>query len=305
MNLTPIKIPEIPLPFDIPLLMHPPVDHFIIALPLVVLLLEIVNLFIKKRAIGVTSFFLLLLVVVSAVAAYLTGSVDGKEAYSFLSPEGQTALKAHKVLGTYLMLASGIVLIFKLLASIINRGLMKALFMFVLIFFVAGILKQGQEGGELVYKYGANTAPAKAYSDLMFTINDDMDDDDTIADLKEELAPESDDDEATETESSTEAAAPAEEKTEAPAAKEEASAVTEEPAVKEEAKSEESAAAAEPTEAAAPETAEKTVETPASESSETAAETAAAPEVAAPETEAAESTPEVSAPAAEPEVATH
>ena len=57
MNLTPIKIPEIPLPFDIPLLMHPPVDHFIIALPLVVLLLEIVNLFIKKRAIGVTSFF--------------------------------------------------------------------------------------------------------------------------------------------------------------------------------------------------------------------------------------------------------
>jgi len=36
MELTPIKIPEIPLPFDIPALMHPPIDHFIIALPIVV-----------------------------------------------------------------------------------------------------------------------------------------------------------------------------------------------------------------------------------------------------------------------------
>jgi len=137
----PFKIPEIALPFDIPALMHPPVAHFIIALPVIVLLLEIVNLIAKKRAIGVTAFFLLALTVAAAAAAYLTGSVDGKAAWDLLTQDGQTAVKAHKLFGTYLLLASGIVLLFKLLSSMIQRGLMKGLYLLVLIIFVVGILK--------------------------------------------------------------------------------------------------------------------------------------------------------------------
>jgi len=70
MELPALKLPQVELPFDIPLLMHPPVDHFIIALPVIILLLEVVNLIVKKRAIGVASFFLLILTVVAAVAAY-------------------------------------------------------------------------------------------------------------------------------------------------------------------------------------------------------------------------------------------
>jgi uncharacterized membrane protein len=176
MELTPIKIPEIPLPFEIPALLHPPVDHFIIALPIVVLLLEIINLFAKKRAIGVVSFFLLILTVVAAVAAYLTGTVDGKAAWDLLTEVGQSELKDHKVLGTYLMLASGVVLVFKLLSSMIQRGLMKALYLFVLIFFVVGILKQGKEGGELVYKHGANVQIVKVKDDALFDCQDDLSD---------------------------------------------------------------------------------------------------------------------------------
>ena len=176
MDLTPIKIPEIPLPFEIPALMHPPVDHFIIALPVVVLLLELVNLFAKKRAIGVVSFFLLILTVVAAVAAYLTGTVDGKAAWDLLTEVGQSELKEHKVLGTYLMLASVVVLLFKFLSAIIKRGLMKALFLFVLIFFVVGILKQGKEGGELVYKHGANVQIVKIKDDALFDCQDDLSD---------------------------------------------------------------------------------------------------------------------------------
>lgn len=172
----PFKIPEVPLPFDVAVLMHPPIAHFIIALPVIVLLLEIINLFAKKRAIGVVSFFLLILTVVAAVAAYLTGSVDGKEAWDLLSQAGQTELKAHKNLGTYLMLASGIVLIFKLLSSMINRGLMKLLFLLVLIVFVAGILKQGKEGGELVYTHGANVQIVKIKDDELFDCKDDLSD---------------------------------------------------------------------------------------------------------------------------------
>jgi len=292
MELTPIKIPEIPLPFDIPVLMHPPIDHFMIALPIVVLLLEIINLFAKKKAIGVISFFLLVLTVIAAIAAYLTGSTDGKEAYDILSQAGQVDLKDHKTLGTYLMLASGVVLIFKLLSVMINRAIMKALFLFVLILFVAGILKQGKEGGELVYKYGANVAPAKAYSDLMFTINDDMEDDDTIADLKEELAPETKDGGAA-TETETESTVATESKTEAPEA-EKVKSEEKAPATKTEAP----AAAAtvdEPTKA------DENVSTGTEETSAQAAETSEAP--------ASEATPAVEvvpAPTeAQPEVATH
>jgi hypothetical protein len=54
------------------------------------------------------------------------------------------------------MFASVVVVVFKLLSSMIKRGLMKGLYLLVLILFVAGILKQGKEGGELVYEYGVN-----------------------------------------------------------------------------------------------------------------------------------------------------
>ena len=174
MELPAIKIPQIELPFDIPALLHSPVDHFIIALPIVVLLLEIINLFAKKRAIGVVSFFLLILTVVAAVAAYFTGTVDGTAAWDLLSKDAQGALKAHKLFGTYLMLASAVVLLFKLFSAMIQRGLMKAVYLLVLIVFVAGILKQGKEGGELVYKYGANVERVKALDDEMFDLKDEL-----------------------------------------------------------------------------------------------------------------------------------
>jgi len=174
MELPAIKLPQVELPFDIPLLMHPPVDHFIIAIPVIVLLLEIVNLIVKKRAIGVASFFLLVLTVVAAAAAYFTGSIDGKEAFPLLSEAAQGELKEHKILGTYLMFVSVVVLVFKILSAMISRGLMKGLYLFVLILFVAGILKQGKEGGELVYEYGVNVEKVQEL-------------DSELDDLKEEL----------------------------------------------------------------------------------------------------------------------
>ena len=281
MELTPIKIPEIPLPFEIPALMHPPVDHFIIALPIVVLLLEVINLFAKKRAIGVVSFFLLILTVVAAVAAYLTGTVDGKAAWDLLTEVGQSELKDHKVLGTYLMLASGVVLVFKLLSSMIQRGLMKALYLFVLIFFVVGILKQGKEGGELVYKHGANVQIVKVKDDALFDCQDDLSD--YVAEEKEaeEEAKKAKD---AETAKKTEEAKTTEEapKAEAVEAKKE-EVTTEAPAVTE-------APAATKSEAAP-------TETPAVET--------AASETEAPATEKVEVEKVTEAPEAQPEVATH
>ncbi len=174
MELPAIKLPQVELPFDIPVLLHPPVDHFIIALPVIVLLLEVVNLIAKKRAVGVVSFFLLVLTVVAAVAAYFTGSIDGKEAFPLLGEAAQGELKEHKILGTYLMLVSVVVLVFKILSAMISRGLMKALYLFILILFVAGILKQGKEGGELVYKYGVNVEKVQELDSELFDVKEEL-----------------------------------------------------------------------------------------------------------------------------------
>ena len=176
----PFKIPEVQIPFEIPVLMHPVVDHFAISLPIIVLLLEIINLFTKKRAIGVVSFFLLSLTVAVLGAAYLTGLVDGKEAFNFLSQTGQEELKAHKLLGIYLMLASTAVLLFKLLSVMISRGMMKGLYLLLLIMLVVGILKQGKDGGELVYLHGANVKIVKTLDDEMFDTKEELEE------LKEE-----------------------------------------------------------------------------------------------------------------------
>jgi len=175
MELPALKLPQIQLPFDIPVLLHPPVDHFVIAIPVLVLIVEIINLVAKKRAIGVITFFILILGMVATVAAYLTGTVDGKEAFDALSQAGQAELKEHKLLGTYLVLASGVLVVFKLLSAMIQRGLMKATYLLVLIVFTAGILKQGKDGGELVYEYGANVERVADLDSELFDVKEELD----------------------------------------------------------------------------------------------------------------------------------
>jgi uncharacterized membrane protein len=181
MNLPAISLPKIDLPFDLPVLLHPPVDHFAIALPIVVLLIEFINIFIKKRSFSVLSLFLVIAMVIAAISAYLTGSVDGKEAYPLLNEMGQSELKEHKLLGTYIMLFSAVVLLFKLASMIMSSGLAKAFYLLILALFVAGVLKQGKDGGELVYEFGANVEMVKTLDDERFDLEEERDE------LKEEL----------------------------------------------------------------------------------------------------------------------
>jgi len=188
MELPALKLPQIQLPFDIPVLAHPPVDHFVIAIPILVLVIELINLVAKKRAIGVISFVLLIIGMVAAVAAYLTGTVDGKEAFDALTQAGQSELKEHKLLGTYLMLASAVVVIFKMLSSVVKRGIMKALYLLILVVFVAGILKQGHDGGELVYKYGANVERVADLDSDLFDAKEELEEaNEALEGLKEKI----------------------------------------------------------------------------------------------------------------------
>jgi len=175
MTLPEIVLPKIVLPFDIPVLVHPIVIHFMIALPIVVLVLEILNLMMKKKAVGGVSFFLLLVTVVAAIAAYFTGLTDGKEAYDALGEAAKADLGEHKLLGTYIMLASAVVLFLKLLAMTGNKVL-KALYILVLIGFVLALFKQGEEGGELVYEHGLNVEKVQSLDDELFDAKDALED---------------------------------------------------------------------------------------------------------------------------------
>jgi len=174
MTLPAITLPKVELPFDIPVLLHPQVDHFIIALPVVILLLELMNLIMKKKAVSGVSFFLIVLTVIASVGAYFTGLVDGKEAGTALSEAAKAALSEHKLLGTYLMFASGVVLLFKLLSMITGKRIIRVLYILILIAFVAGIFEQGEEGGELVYKYGMNVEQVKVLDDELFDLKEEL-----------------------------------------------------------------------------------------------------------------------------------
>ncbi len=186
MQLPEITLPKVELPFDIPVLLHPVVDHFAIALPVVILLLELINLVMRKRAISGTSFFLILLTVLAAIGAYLTGLVDGKEAYPALNEAAKEALGEHKLLGTYLMLASGVVLLFKLFSMLTDKSIIRAMYILILIVFVAGIFEQGEEGGELVYKYGMNVEQVKVLDDELFDLKEELEEATATKEVSEE-----------------------------------------------------------------------------------------------------------------------
>lgn len=173
MALPAITLPKVELPFDISVLLHPPVVHFMIALPVVILVLELVNLMMKKKALSGFSFFLIILTVVVAAGAYLTGLVDGKEAFPLLGEAAKSELAEHKLLGTYLMLATVVVLFFKIL-SMLGGGFLKSIYLLVLIAFVAGIFKQGTEGGELVYTHGMNVEQVKVLDDELFDVKEEL-----------------------------------------------------------------------------------------------------------------------------------
>jgi len=183
MPLPTISIPEIPLPLQIPELLHPAIVHFVIAIPIVILLLELYNLGVKRRSISLFSLVLLLIVAVAMFGAYLTGGVDGKAAWDALGAEGQAELKEHKLLGIYLVYASLGLVLFKLLFMAIGKMFGRILFILILGGFIAVTLNQGKEGGELVYKYGANN---EAVADVKSELEDAIEERDELQEKVDE-----------------------------------------------------------------------------------------------------------------------
>ncbi len=250
MNLPVFDIPVPNLGFDIPVLMHPPLVHFAIVIPVFILILEIINIFMRRRGLTVTTFVFFTLLIVIFFAAFVTGKTDGSEAWDMLTKAGQADLKEHKLIGIYLLIASVVVVFLKLFAMALRTWWMKLLYLLVLIGFVGAVLYQGKEGGELVFKHGANNERVLDLSNEIDDLNDEIDE---LKEAAEEAKPQ----EATE--------AP-----KAEPAKEESTPEAKEP--KEETKQENTAPAAEKSEESAKPAATEnnTTETVTQKASETA-----------------------------------
>ena len=166
MNLPPLTLPKVPIPFEIHDMLHPMVIHFAIALPVVVFLLEIINLIVKKRAIGVVSFLLLLIASMTVGMSYLTGNVDASHIKSL-----STLLQEHKTLGAYLVLLSVVVVGLKFISALWRAGVIKALYLMLLILLVAGVCKSGFDGMQFVYHDGVNVKKVEALQKVLDTKN--------------------------------------------------------------------------------------------------------------------------------------
>jgi len=222
MHLPVFDLPVPALGVEIPVLMHPPVVHFAIVIPVFILILEIINIFMKRRGLTITTFVFFTLLIVIYFAAFATGKTDGSETWDLLTKAGQEDLKAHKLIGIYLMLSTVVVMFAKLFSMAIKKWWMKLIYLLILVGFVAAVLYQGKEGGELVYKYGANNERVQELGEEVFDLKEELEE------LKEEAASQENtvEEEATAPETSTSG----EKKEEQPAAetvKEETPAVNE------------------------------------------------------------------------------
>ena len=174
MNLPAVTLP-LHIPDSIPLLLHPAAVHFAVVLPLVILILELVNLITKRKALSVTVYILFFLLTAVFIGAYATGVTDGKEAGPFLSDEGSEALKAHRVLGIYLVYLALLPLTLKVLSLFVKKGWSRALYSLGLVVLIALTFFQAKKGGELVYSYGANVASQQALEARIEELEEGMD----------------------------------------------------------------------------------------------------------------------------------
>lgn len=142
-------------------LFHPPIVHFAVVLPLISTVMYL--LYMKKGTpslLKTTEYFIYAAVVFLGLGWY-TGAHDGGLAYEALfmhSDEAVEELKEHKNLGMMLAIFfAGIAVMFKIAEKKANRYL-NIIVAAALLFGSFAVLKQGKDGGELVYEYAANVS---------------------------------------------------------------------------------------------------------------------------------------------------
>ncbi len=136
-------------------MLHPATAHFAIVLPIVASVFGLIYLFTRSEGMSKISSRVMLFAALGVIAAWYTGSQAGPDAYPLLSDEGQHELLEHKALGLYLAIAFGIIALIKLVGCKLNKFVVEAVAIVLLLGATAAVLNQGKDGGELTYEYGA------------------------------------------------------------------------------------------------------------------------------------------------------
>ncbi len=136
-------------------MLHPATAHFAIVLPIVASVFGLIYLFTRSEGMSKISSRVMLFAALGVIAAWYTGSQAGPDAYPLLSDEGQRELLEHKALGLYLAIAFGIIALIKLVGCKLNKFVVEAVAIVLLLGATAAVLNQGKDGGELTYEYGA------------------------------------------------------------------------------------------------------------------------------------------------------
>ncbi len=154
------------------LLLHPPLVHFAIVLPLVALFFQISYSVSNNYLYSQWASRILIIAAVFMTAAWYTGGVQGQDVYPLLSEDGQAVLKQHKDIGLYLMVATIVLAIVKFVACKARNVVLETIVLVGLLTASSLLAYQGLIGGDVVYKHGGGV---ENYSDGM----------DCLADLKE------------------------------------------------------------------------------------------------------------------------
>jgi len=173
-----MELPNISLPFNvldtIPLLIHPIMVHFAVVLPLIIVMLELINLITKRKSLTISVYILFGLLLVVYVGAYMSGVTDAQEASLFMSDEGVVALKSHKLVGIYLIYLTLIPIVFKVVTIFVQKPWSRIAYIVSFIGVLTLSFFQAKSGGELVFTYGANVSSQQDLADTVETLEDEI-----------------------------------------------------------------------------------------------------------------------------------
>ncbi len=174
MNL-PILPLSIPVPELVPVLAHPVAVHFAVVLPLIILILELINLITKRKSLTITVYILFVMLVGFFLAAFVTGAADAKAGWQLLNGDAMAALKEHKKIAVYLIYLSALPILLKLLTLAVKKPWAKIVYLLSFVGIIALTMYQAKEGGELVYKHGVNVEAKVELDDKLEELQDEFD----------------------------------------------------------------------------------------------------------------------------------
>ena len=137
------------------MMLHPATAHFAVVLPIVASIFGLIYLYTRSEGMSKISSRVLLFAALGVIAAWYTGSQAGPDAYPLLSDDGQHALLEHKAFGLYLAISFGVIALIKLVGCKMNKFVIEAVAIVLLLGATVTTLNQGKEGGELTYTFGA------------------------------------------------------------------------------------------------------------------------------------------------------